>query len=124
AGVWDGVRALRDQLQDRLAAAAPEAIIPGADAPRLPNTLCIAVPGWRGETQVMAMDLAGFAVSAGSACSSGKTGPSRALRAMGLDETTAGGAIRVSLGPTTTEDQIARFADAWGRARRTRRTAA
>lgn len=124
AGVWDGVRTLRDQLQDRLAAAAPDAIIIGANAPRLPNTFCVSVPGWRGETQVMAMDLAGFAVSAGSACSSGKTGPSRALRAMGLDDTTAGGAIRVSLGPTTTEDEIARFADAWSRAHRTRRTAA
>ncbi|MGM0585427.1 MAG: aminotransferase, partial [Pseudomonadota bacterium] len=68
---------------------------------------------WKGETQVMQMDLAGFAISAGSACASGKVGPSRALRAMGLDETTAGSAIRVSLGPTTTEAQAEAFAAAW-----------
>jgi cysteine desulfurase len=54
--------------------------------PRLPNTLCVIAPGWKGETQVMAMDLAGFAISAGSACSSGKVKASRALRAMGYDE--------------------------------------
>jgi cysteine desulfurase len=124
ACVWDRVARLRDSLEERLVAAAPDAIIVGAAAPRLPNTTCVAVPGWRGETQVIAMDLAGFGVSAGAACSSGKTGSSRALRAMGLDEITAGSAIRVSLGPTTTEDEIARFADAWRRAYSTRRPAA
>jgi len=112
-GVWERVRALRDQLEARLADAATDALFIGAGAPRLPNTACVAVPGWRAETQVMQLDLAGFAVSAGAACSSGKTGPSRALRAMGLDEATAAGAIRVSLGPTTTEDEIARFCAAW-----------
>jgi cysteine desulfurase len=113
ACVWERVESLRDALEERILSAAPDAIVIGAGAPRLPNTTCLAVPGWRGETQVMQMDLAGVAVSAGSACSSGKTGPSRALRAMGLDETTAASAIRVSLGPTTTEAEIARFCDAW-----------
>jgi cysteine desulfurase len=73
----------------------------------------MVTPGWKGETQVMQLDLAGFAVSSGAACSSGKVGPSRVLRAMGFDETAATSAIRVSLGPTTTEDEIMRFADAW-----------
>nr|MBP6736650.1 aminotransferase [Paracoccaceae bacterium] len=82
---------------------------------RLPNTLCLIAPGWKGETEVMAMDLAGFAVSAGSACSSGKVRASRVLRAMGHDETQAAQAIRISIGPSTTEDEVLRFAEAWGR---------
>ncbi|HQY44507.1 MAG TPA: aminotransferase class V-fold PLP-dependent enzyme [Paracoccaceae bacterium] len=113
AGVWDRVRGLRDGLEARLLAAAPGSVIAGADGPRLPNTTCIVTPGWRGETQVMQMDLAGFAVSAGSACSSGKVRASRVLKAMGFDEVAAGSAIRVSLGPTTTEEEVWRFADAW-----------
>ncbi|MDF2232549.1 aminotransferase class V-fold PLP-dependent enzyme [Albimonas sp. CAU 1670] len=112
-GVWARVETLRDALEARLRAAAPELVIVGEGAPRLPNTACFALPGWRGETQVMQMDLAGFAVSAGSACSSGKAGPSRALAAMGLDAQTAGSAIRVSLGPTTTEAEVMGFAAAW-----------
>ena len=72
------------------------------------------MPGWRGETQVMQMDLAGFAVSAGSACSSGKVKSSRVLQAMGFDEHAAASAIRVSIGPDTTHDQVMAFADAWG----------
>ena len=61
----------------------------------------------------MQMDLAGFAVSAGSACSSGKVRASRVLRAMGYDDDVAGGAIRVSLSPQTTEDEVLRFAETW-----------
>jgi cysteine desulfurase len=91
-------------------------VIAGAGARRLPNTTCIVVPGWKGETQVMQMDLAGFAISAGSACSSGKVRASRVLRAMGFDETASASAIRLSLGPATTEEEILRFVDAWGEA--------
>lgn len=112
-GDWTVVAHRRDRLEARIAEAAPDAIIVAAEVPRLPNTSCIAVPGWRGETQVMQLDLAGFAVSAGSACSSGKVRASRALRAMGLDETVAASAIRVSLGPDTTDDDIDRFCAAW-----------
>jgi cysteine desulfurase len=77
--------------------------------------------GWKGETQVMAMDLAGFAISAGSACSSGKVRESRVLRAMGFDAAEAGSAIRLSLGPGVTEEQVLRFVDAWGAAARRHR---
>ena len=112
-GAWNGVERLRDTLEERLAEAAPELIVFGRDAPRLPNTSCFAAPGWRGETQVIQMDLAGFAVSAGSACSSGKVKASRVLMAMGFDEETAGSAIRVSFGPTTTEAEVMAFAEAW-----------
>jgi len=113
AGVWNRVEKLRDALEDKLAAAAPDIIIFGKDVSRLPNTSCFAIRGWRGETQVMQMDLAGFAVSAGSACSSGKVGPSRVILAMTGDEELARSALRVSLGPTTTEAEVMAFADAW-----------
>ena len=112
-GVWDRVAKLRNILEETIEAGAPDTIFPGRQALRLPNTSCFATPGWKGETQVMQMDLAGFAISAGSACSSGKVRASRVLRAMGYDDDVAGGAIRVSLGPHTTEDEVRRFAEAW-----------
>jgi len=112
-GVWDRVGKLRDGLEAAIEDGAKETIFVGKGAERLPNTACFVTPGWKGETQVMQMDLAGFAISAGSACSSGKVKTSRVLRAMGFDETAAGSAIRVSLGPDTTEDEIMRFAEAW-----------
>ena len=96
--------------------AAPDLIFAGRDAARLPNTSCFAARGWKGETQVMAMDLAGIAISAGSACSSGKVRASRVLTAMGHDEETARSAIRVSLGLETTEEEVTRFAQAWASA--------
>jgi cysteine desulfurase len=112
-GIWDWVAQLRDMLEERLVADAPEAIIVGKGAKRLPNTTAVAVPGWKGETQVMQMDLAGFAISAGSACSSGKVRASKVLTAMGYDEMTAASAIRVSLGPQTSEQDVMGFADKW-----------
>ncbi len=112
-GVWEHVAELRNILESALEAATEELIIFGKDVARLPNTSCFAVPGWKGETQVMQMDLAGYAVSAGSACSSGKVKESRVLRAMGFDSLTASSAIRVSLGPTTTEAEVLGFVDAW-----------
>jgi cysteine desulfurase len=113
-GVWGRVAQLRDSLEERLEATAPDLIIFGKDVPRLPNTSCFAIPGWKGETQVIQMDLAGYAISAGSACSSGKVNKaSRVLLAMGFDEETASSAIRVSMGPTTTEAEVMGFADTW-----------
>jgi len=112
-GEWDRVAEMRDAMEAMLLDAAPELIVFGKDAPRLPNTSNFAIPGWKGETQVMQMDLAGFAVSAGSACSSGKVKESRVLRAMGFDSETASSAIRVSMGPTTTQAEVTAFADTW-----------
>ncbi|WP_299675522.1 cysteine desulfurase family protein [uncultured Roseobacter sp.] len=112
-GRWDGVEKLRKILENTLAGEAKETIFVGKGANRLPNTSCFATPGWKGETQVMQMDLAGFAVSAGSACSSGKVRASTVLRALGYDDETASSAIRVSLGLETTEQDVLRFADAW-----------
>ncbi len=113
-GVWEQVAELRDYLEQRLIEIAPDVIIFGKDVKRLPNTSNFAIPGWKGETQVMQMDLAGYAISAGSACSSGKVKASRVLLAMGFDEITAASAIRVSLGPANTKDQIDGFVQSWG----------
>ncbi|MBL9051439.1 MAG: aminotransferase class V-fold PLP-dependent enzyme [Tabrizicola sp.] len=112
-GVWDEVAEVRNILESELSAGSNKTISVGNGLPRLPNTLCLIAPGWKGETQVMAMDLAGFAVSAGSACSSGKVRPSRVLTAMGFDEALAAQAIRVSIGPGVTKDDVGRFAKTW-----------
>ncbi|MFS4583328.1 cysteine desulfurase family protein [Phaeobacter sp. C3_T13_0] len=112
-GVWERVAELRDLMEAALAAGSPDTIFVGTSAPRLPNTSCFATPGWKGETQVMQMDLSGFAISAGSACSSGKVRASAVLTAMGYDELTAQSAVRVSLGPDTTETDVLRFAESW-----------
>ncbi len=117
-GAWERVAQLRNILETGLEAASPDTILVGRRARRLPNTTLALTPGWKGETQVMAMDLRGFAVSSGSACSSGKVRASRTLRAMGHDDAFAGCALRVSLGPQTTEDEVLRFVDAFAAARR------
>ena len=115
-GIWQRVEELRNILEKTLEPRAKGTIFVGQDAGRLPNTSCLVTPGWKGETQVMQMDLAGFAISSGSACSSGKVRQSRVLTAMGFDESAAASAIRVSLGPDTTEAEVRAFAEAWGAA--------
>jgi len=107
------IAALRDDLERRILAAAPGARVIGAGAPRLPNTSCLVMPGVANETQVMALDLAGIAVSAGAACSSGKVARSHVLAAMGLDDAIAGSAIRVSLGWRSNAADIDRLVAAW-----------
>ncbi len=120
-GSWERVSGLRDILEKRIAESENETIFVGKEGARLPNTSLFITPGWKGETQVMVMDLAGFAVSAGSACSSGKVKASRTLRAMGQTEALAACALRVSLGPTTTQAEVLGFADAWARENEKRR---
>jgi cysteine desulfurase len=102
--------ALRDVAAERLKAAG--GVVMGEAAPRLPNTLCIATPGFPSDVQVMGLDLAGVMVSAGSACSSGKVKASPVLEAMGQGEL-AGCAIRVSGGWNTTQADWDRFVEAW-----------
>jgi len=113
AGLWDGVAEHRDWLEGYLQDATNDVLVFGQNVDRLPNTSYFAVSGWKGETQVMQMDLAGFAVSAGSACSSGKVKASKVLLAMGYDELTASSAIRISLGLETTRVEVERFAATW-----------
>ncbi len=118
---------LRDRFERTICAQAGDAVVYGAPAPRLGNTSCLGMPGVAAEIQVIACDLAGVAVSAGAACSSGKVSASHVLRAMGVDPRAAGEAIRVSFGWASREEDVARLCAAWfglyercraGRARR------
>ncbi len=97
---------LRDHFEAGLKAAVPEAVIFGASAPRLPNTTLFAIPGMKAETGVIAFDLNGIAVSSGSACSSGKVQASHVLAAMGMEPSLAQGAVRVSLGWSTSDRDV------------------
>lgn len=105
----------RDRFEARLLAIAPETYIFGCEAPRLPNTSCFANPFLPAETQLIALDLEGLAVSSGSACSSGKVSPSHVLLAMGADDALAGAALRLSLGWNSQEADLDRFLAAWER---------
>jgi cysteine desulfurase len=112
AGV-DAIAVLRDRLEREVRQITPQAVVIGAAAARLPNTSLIAMPGMAAETLVIKLDLAGFAISAGAACSSGKVGISTVLQAMGLPDAVARGAVRISLGAQTQAADIKRFVDAW-----------
>jgi cysteine desulfurase len=105
---------LRDELESRALEVEPGTVVVSGRVARLPNTSCIAVPGTKAETLVIGLDLAQVAVSAGSACSSGRVEASHVLSAMGLSPGLAQGAIRVSLGFGTTSADIERFIGAWG----------
>lgn len=109
-GVEEAVRMrrLRDRFEVGVAACAPAVEIIGRDGARLPNTSCLVLPESRAEMAVMAFDLAGVAISAGAACSSGKMRPSRVLMAMGRDEATAARAIRISFGWASVEADVER----------------
>lgn len=106
------IAALRDEAEAALRRIAPDAVVFGAGVPRLPNTFAFAVPGMRAETALIAFDLAGVALSSGSACSSGKVRRSHVLQAMGVEPALAEGALRVSLGWNTTKEDVFRFAKA------------
>ena len=106
---------LCESLAAHVLSAAPDAVIFGASAPRLPNTLCFSAPGIGAETLVIASDLAGIAVSSGAACSSGKVARSHVLEAMRVDPELAAGAIRLSLGWSSDEADVAHFGEAFGR---------
>jgi cysteine desulfurase len=104
---------LRDRLETAILAATPDAVIFGAKAARLPNTTLFAVPGLKAETAIIAFDLAGVALSSGSACSSGKVAASHVLAAMGVAPALARGAVRVSFGWASAESDLERFLGTW-----------
>jgi len=110
----DPITKLRDALEEGVRALCADAVVLSAGVPRLPNTTCIAVPGVKAETLVIGLDLAGIAVSAGSACSSGKVEPSHVLAAMGVAPEIAHGAIRVSLGFASENTDIQGYLSALG----------
>jgi cysteine desulfurase len=106
------LESLRNRLESGLVLT-PGVIVFSRDAPRLPNTTLFTVPGLKAETAVIGFDLAGFAVSSGSACSSGKVQPSHVLEAMGAGPELAQGAVRLSLGWSTSDADIDRCLEAW-----------
>lgn len=106
-GGIEAVRQRRDAIETIVVELVPDAEIFGKRVERLANTTFFAIPGAKAETVQIAFDLAGVALSAGSACSSGKVGPSHVLKAMGYGE--EGGALRVSIGADTTADDVERF---------------
>ena len=107
------------QLRDRVIAGVrgrvPDAVLNGHPAERLPNNVSFCIPGTDGESLIVALDLEGFAVSSGSACTSGETEPSQVLLALGLDRELAKGSLRVTVGRSTTEEQVDRFVEALAR---------
>ncbi|GIW71083.1 MAG: cysteine desulfurase IscS [Planctomycetota bacterium] len=118
------VRRLRDELLARVRAALPQVQVHGDPETGLPNTLNLGFPGVDGEALRLLLDLEGVAVSGGSACASGAARPSHVLLAMGHDRAAARGAVRLSLGPETTAEEVERAASALvDAARRARATA-
>ncbi len=104
---------LRARLEGGILAATPQAVIFGTGADRLPNTTLVAVPGLKAETAIIAFDLNGIAISSGAACSSGKVQPSTVLAAMGVEPALARGALRISLGWSTTEADVECLLETW-----------
>lgn len=109
---YSKLSSLRERIEAELS---PPGIIHGKEAPRVANTICISMPNAESQLQLMSFDLAGIAISVGSACSSGKVQTSQVLQAMGVIEHEARHAIRVSLGYRTTEEDVSGFIDEWKR---------
>ena len=105
------LNALRERLENALLERIPDAVIHGRGAPRAPHVTNISVPGTDSESLLMALDLRGVACSAGSACQSGSITPSHVLSALGVSDSLAGAAIRMSLGSLTTDEGVARVAE-------------
>lgn len=108
-----GLRHLRDHIEESICAIAPGAQVFGQQAERLENTLNIAMPGVKSETQLIFFDSRGFSLSAGSACSSGRSDLPHVQMAMGFDESLARAAIRISLGYQNTKAEAEAFIEAW-----------
>jgi len=106
----DGLRRMQERFTAAILEHVPDAVLIGVEAPRLPNTILFAIPGMKAETAQIAFDLAGVALSTGSACSSGRVGDSHVLAAMGLGH--LGSALRLSFGFDTGERELAIFARA------------
>lgn len=115
-GALEGDGGHLEQLRNRLESGlrqTPGMMVFSDDVPRLPNTTLFAVPGLKAETAVIGFDLEGIAVSSGSACSSGKVQPSHVLQAMGFGRELAEAAVRLSLGWSTTSDDVEGCLQAW-----------
>jgi cysteine desulfurase len=111
---FDELAAWRDGMEKALRASFDDVVVFGAEAPRLANTSCFALSGLRSETLVMALDLAGISVSAGSACSSGKVSRSHVLDAMGVANDLSQAVLRVSFGWASKAEDAEKLVESWG----------
>jgi cysteine desulfurase len=107
------IEKLKNMLEQSIKEYAPESLVVAEASQRLPNTSSIYMPGMKAETQVINFDLEGIAISAGSACSSGKVENSHVLEAMGVEKDIARNVIRVSLTPETTREEIEKLIECW-----------
>ena len=112
-GVWQEIELLRNLLENEIREISKNTMVVGEKEKRLPNTSCIITPGWKGESQVIGLDLEGFSVSSGTACSSGKISEISLLKEMEYSEDLANCSIRVSLGPDTKKSDIESFIFSW-----------
>ena len=112
-GVWQEIEVLRNLLENEVREISKNTVVVGEEENRLPNTSCIITPGWKGESQVIGLDLEGFSVSSGTACSSGKISELSVLKEMEYDEDLTHSSIRVSLGPNTKKSDIEAFIFSW-----------
>ena len=112
-GVWQEIEVLRNLLENGVREISKNTVVVGEEENRLPNTSCIITPGWKGESQVIGLDLEGFSVSSGTACSSGKISELSVLKEMEYDEDLTHSSIRVSLGPNTKKSDIEAFIFSW-----------
>ncbi len=113
SGMQNGIRKKRDYLEKMLKEANDSTTIVGENVNRLPNTSYFVTPGWKGDLQVAGLDLEGFAVSSGMACSNGKKDKGGVLRSMGYSEELSECAIRVSIGSNTRTEDLERFVEVW-----------
>ena len=112
-GVWQEIEVLRNMLENEIREISKNTLVVGEEEKRLPNTSCIITPGWKGESQVIGLDLEGFSVSSGTACSSGKISEVIMLKEMDYNDDLTDSSIRVSLGPHTKKSDIEAFIFSW-----------
>ncbi len=112
-GVWQEIEVLRNMLENEVREISKNTIVVGEKEKRLPNTSCLITPGWKGESQVIGLDLEGFSVSSGTACSSGKISEVIMLKEMEYNDDLSNSSIRVSLGPDTKKSDIEAFIFSW-----------
>ena len=120
SGKWEEVETNRDYLEEMILNESQNTSIVGKSTTRLPNTSFFITPGWKNDEQVTVLDLEGFSVSAGTACSSGRKIKSNSLKSMGFSDSDKNCAIRVSIGASTTKTELEKFVRVWSRYKKKR----
>ena len=115
SSIWGNIRKNRDYLEKLICQVSNHSVIVGSDLERLPNTTYVITKGWKGDLQVALLDLDGFAISSGSACSSVKKAQKSSIMSMGYSSEESECGIRLSIGPSTTREEINRFVGCWSK---------